>query len=160
MSGRNTGNKKMPEADVWWELQGDLATVSCYAAGEVDSLMLGRANGFSAVKRLLGMIREALFVERTGFSPESLIDPTTAAAMNHALESTDPTLKGNLKTVDQLIQQSHKVARLLERVSKNPNQVKADKPTELKKLRSLCIALSGSALAYEAPIDEGQPQTF
>jgi hypothetical protein len=159
MSARNK-EMNTHEEDVWWELQGDLATVSCYAAGEIDSLILGHQNGFSAVKRLLGMIREALFVERTGFSPESLIDPTTAVAMNHALEGTDPTLKGNLKTVDQLIQQSHKVVKLLDRVSKNPSQVKREKPDQLKKLRSLCIALSGSALAYETPIDEVQPQTF
>ena len=160
MRSRNTKNKEMHEGDVFWELQGDLATVSCYAAGEVDNLILGRANGFSAVKRLMEMIHEALFVQRMGASPESLIDPMTAVAMNRALERSDPALKDSLSTVDQLIEQSEKVAQLLERVSSDPNEVKKKKPKELRRLRSLCVALSDSALAYEDPIDEVQPHTF
>jgi len=160
MRARHTEDKEVHEGDVFWELQGDLATVSCYAAGEVDNLILGRANGFSAVRRLTGMIHEALFVQRTGASPESLIDPTTAVAMNRALERSDPALKDNLNTVDQLIEQSRKVAELLERVSRDPIQVKKKRPEELRKLRSLCIALSSSALAYEDPIDDVQPHTF
>jgi len=160
MRARNTKSKEIHEGDVFWELQGDLATVSCYAAGEVDNLILGRANGFSAVKRLIEMIHEALFVQRMGASPESLIDPTTAVAMNRALERSDPALKDNLSTVDQLIEQSKKVAQLLERVSSDPDQVKRKKPEQLRKLRSLCIALSDNALAYEEPIDEVQPHTF
>lgn len=143
-----------------WELQNDLATVSCYAAGEVDNLILGRPNGFSAVRRLLKMIQQTLIGEETCASPESMIDPTTAVAMNRALECSDPALRDNLKTVDQLRKESARVVGSLERVIQSPSKVRNEDLPELETLRSLCIALSDNALACDEPIDEAQPQTY
>jgi len=144
----------------YWELQSNLATVSCYAAGEVDDLILGQSKGFSALRHLLRMINETLIGETTQASPESLIEPTTAVAMNRALGRSNPALRDNLKTVDQLLVESKRVAGSLREVIDDPHQAKRKNPRELENLRSLCIALSDSALACEEPIDEGLPQTF
>lgn len=143
----------------YWDLQSNLATVSCYAAGEVDDLILGQQKGFSALKHLLRMINEALIGETTQASPESLIEPTTAVAMNRALGRSNPALRDNLRTVDQLLAESKRVAGSLKKVIDDPHQAREDLG-ELEDLRSLCIALSDSALACVEPIDEGQPQTF
>jgi hypothetical protein len=161
MNGRIAARgNSVPTGDALWELQNNLATVACYAAGEVDDLILDRPNGFVAVRRLLRMIKDALFGETFQGSPESLIEPTTAAAMNRALGHSNPALKDNLKTVDQLLAESRRVALSLEGVVKDPNRMKREEPAELERLRALCIALSDSALACAEPIDEGQPQTF
>jgi len=144
------------EANFVWGFHADLATVSCYAAGEVDDLILGRSKRFDALKRLLEMIHNSLVSSEVTASPQSLMDPTTAVAMNHALENSDPTISMN--TVDELLVQSNLVAQLLERVITDPQKVKEGEREKLEDLRSLCLELSRSALACEEPIEDVQSQ--
>lgn len=151
--GRISNNK---ETSFVWSFHDDLATVSCYAAGEVDELILGRANHFDAIKRLLEIIKTSLIAGQVSTSPQSLIDPTTAVAMNRALVSSDPTL--SMETIGELLEKSSHVAELLERVIAEPEKVKETEEEELVRLRSLCLELSNSALACEEPIEDIQPQ--
>jgi len=146
--------------NISWGLQDDLAIVACYAAGEVDNLIMGRPNGFSALKRLLEMIQSSIISSNESTSPQSLIDPTTAVAMNRALEHSYPTLKESLSTVDQLIEQSGVVAELLDRVIKEPQKFQKHQGKDLETLRSLCLSLSNNALACEEPIEEIQQQAL
>jgi len=144
------------EADFVWGFHDDLATVSCYAAGEVDDLILGRSRSFDALKRLLEMLRNSLISSKVSASPESLIDPTTAVAMNRAFENSDPPI--SMSTVEELLTQSNRVAKLLERVITEPQRVREAERDKLENLRSLCLELSNSALACEEPIEDIQSQ--
>jgi len=150
-------NKTNTEDFLPWELENDLATVSCYAAGEVDNLILKHSNGLGALKRLRDMIQSSLIDCGTSDSGHFMVDPTTAVAMNRALLVSGSV--GNLDTVDQLIRESKQVAELLERVAEKAEKGDGD-IGELKKLRSLCLALSKSALAFEEPIDEDKSSEF
>ena len=90
-----------------WGLEDDLATVSCYAAGEVDNIILKRPNGFGAIKRLRHMIQNSLIDCGTSASGHFMVDPTTAVAVNRALAifgSVD-----DLDTVDKLIEESKQI---------------------------------------------------
>lgn len=142
-----------------WELENDLATVSCYAAGEVDNLILKRSNGLRALKRLRQMIQSSLIDCGTSDSGHSMVDPTTAIAMNRALLDLPFGSGGNLDTVDELINESKQVAELLDRVARKAERGDQDLK-ELENLRSLCLALSKSALAFEEPIDEIKSSEF
>lgn len=140
-----------------WGLEEDLATVSCYAAGEVDNLIHKRPNGFGAIKRLRYMIQNSLSNCGTSASGHFMVDPTMAVAMNRALLISGSV--GNLDTVDELIKESKQITKLLDEVTKKAEKGKQNK-SGLEKLRSLCLALSRSALAFEEPIDEAQPREF
>ena len=85
-----------------WGLEDDLATVSCYAAGEVDNLIHKRPNGFSAIKRLRWIIQNSLIDCGTSTSGHSMVDPTTAVAVNRALVISG---SDDLDTVDRLIEE-------------------------------------------------------
>ena len=134
-----------------WGLEDDLATVSCYAAGEVDNLIHKRPNGFGAIKRLRHMIQDSLIDCGTSDSGHFMVDPTTAVAMNRALAISRSV--DDLDTVEKLIEESKQITKLLDRVTKKAEEGEQNKQ-ELEKLRSLCLALSRSALAFEEPIDE------
>ncbi len=134
-----------------WGLEDDLATVSCYAAGEVDNLIHKRPNGFGAIKRLRHMIQDSLIDCGTSASGHFMVDPTTAVAMNRALAISRSV--DDLDTVEKLIEESKQITKLLDRVTKKAEEGEQNKQ-ELEKLRSLCLALSRSALAFEEPIDE------
>ena len=139
-----------------WGLEDDLATVSCYAAGEVDNIIHKRPNGFGAIKRLRHMIQNSL-IDCDKSSGHFMLDPTTAVAVNRALANSRSV--ENLDTVEELIEESKKITELLDSVAEKAETGTLDLD-ELKKLRSLCLALSRSALAFEEPIDEVQPREF
>jgi|SRR3972149_1412408 len=144
-----------------WELQDDLSTVSCYAACEVDNLITGRQNGFKAVKHLVEMIRNSLIFVGQSAQGEYMIDPAAAVAMGQALEHSYPDLKPSIQTLEGLINEAKKVTDLLEQVTKNPKSIiEQGKLEDLRKLRSLCLTLSKSALACEEPIEEREPEVF
>ena len=140
-----------------WGVEDDLATVSCYAAGEVDNLILKRPNGLGAIKRLRQMIQNSLIDCATSASGNSMVDPATAIAMKRTLLVTDSVR--SLNTIDELINESRHVAELLDKVAEKAEEGNQD-VIELEKLRSLCLALSKSALAFEEPIDEIKPREF
>jgi hypothetical protein len=141
-----------------WGLEDDLATVSCYAAGEVDNLILKRPNGLNALKRLRQMIQSSLIDCGTSTSGHFMVDPTTAVAMNKALLLVSGSV-GNLDSVDELIRESTQVAELLNKVAEKAEKGDQD-IEELERLRSLCLALSKSALAFEEPLDEVKSSEF
>lgn len=140
-----------------WGLEDDLATVSCYAAGEVDNIILKRPNGLGAIKRLRHMIQNSLSNCGTSASGHFMVDPTMAVAMNRALLISGSV--GNLDTVDELIKESKQITALLDRVAEKAETGNLDMD-ELKNLRTLCLALSKSALAFEEPIDEVEASEF
>jgi len=143
-----------------WELQNDLSTVSCYAAGEVDNLILERPNGFKAVKRLVEMIQNSLIGVGQSTSAEYMVDPATAVAMGQALKDSYRETGTSIDTLEKLISKATSVTKLLERATQNPNEVRKNNLEELKKLRSLCLALSENALAFEEPIEDTKPEVF
>lgn len=153
-----TGDSGVPaRGTAFWELQGDLATVSCYAATELDNLLLGRPRGLDAVRRLIEIISESIVSVAEPTSPRSLMNPATAVAMNHALLDSDLTRKESLNTVDQLIEASGRVTSMLSQAIENAQEVQEGQRQHLEKLRSLCLALSNRALAFEESVEEPEP---
>ena len=134
-----------------WELQEDLATVACYAAGEVDDTILEREKDFKAVELLIEIINN-LIVRNQSHSRKCIVDPRTAMVIGQALEHSYP--EESIDTVDELIIASRRIVNLLKQLVTNPQKIQKNKKSELKKLRGFCLALSDSALAYEKPIDE------
>lgn len=143
-----------------WELQDDLSTVSCYAAGEVDNLILGRPNGFQAIKHLIDMIRNSLIKVGQSASAEYMVDPATAVAMGQALKDSYQEKGASIDTLEKLIIEATHVTDILEKATQNPDEVRRSNLGELKQLRSLCLALSENALAYEEPIEDTKPEVF
>lgn len=151
-------NHKKDEKFLPWVLGDDLTVVSCYAAGEVDDLILGRPSEFDAVKHLSKTLKDSIVSVPEGTSPEAMIDPTTAVAMNRALEYSDSTSSKPLRTVAELVIESERITNLLDQLIDNSEEVRRNNFSDLEKLRSLCLALSSSALAFEEPIEEKEPE--
>jgi len=103
------------------------------------------------------MIQNSLIDCGTSASGHFMVDPATAVAMKRALLFDDSV--HSLNTVDELISESRHVAELLDRVAEKAEEGNQN-VGELEKLRSLCLALSKSALAFEEPIDEIKPREF
>ena len=139
------------EGYIPWGFENDLATVSCYAATELDNCILNRNDKFYAVNRLVTMIKQSIISFSRSSQPSYAIDPNAALAMNRALEDFDPALKTSLKTIDQLIEKSEEAMKKLEMLMGGTKQFN---PDELKSLRTLCISLSKNAFACEEPLDD------
>ncbi len=150
----------MPNNQSLWEMRGDLATVSCYAATEIDNLLLGRPGKYRAVRRLMEILNDSLISVPDPASPRSLMDPSTAVAMSYALLDADPEMKVPFKTITEVITEAKRVwNRLAAIVKEEPGAVPQEELAELERLRSLCLALSDRALAFDEPLDEPEVES-
>ena len=151
MTERNTeaNHRELPPS-----MCEDLAVVSCFAAREVHEVLEGKGGEFESVRNLVKIIKESIIPNRQGSTPETMVDPSRAIAMNRALEYSELGEKDSMKTVAQLATETERVVGLLDGLVKNPTKVCQDKFPELKKLRALCLALSSSVIACEAPVEE------
>ena len=141
-----------------WVLGDDLAVVSCYAAGEVDDLILGRPSEFDAVKHLSKTLKDLIVFVPEGAFPEAMIDPATAVAVNRALEYCNSTSSKPLRTVTELVTEAKQITSLLDQLIDNSKEVRQNRMPDLEMLRSLCLALSSSALVFEEPIEAKEPE--
>ena len=128
----------------------DLAVVSCFAAHEVLTALEGQGSPFEATRNLVRIIEESIIPVGRESSPDTMVDPSMAVAMNQALESSELGEKNSTKTVAQLVDETRGVVELLGELVKDPAKVRDN----LKKLRALCLALSSSVIACEAPVEE------
>lgn len=134
-------------------MREDLAVVSCFAAHEVLTALEGQGSPFDATKNLVKIIEESIIPVGQDSSPDTMVDPSMAVAMNQALESSELGQKDSTKTVAQLVTETRRVVELLGELVKEPTKVSHDKPN-LKKLRALCLTLSSSVIACEEPVEE------
>jgi hypothetical protein len=114
----------------------------------------GQGGEFEATRNLVKIIKESIIFVGQGSSPETMVDPSTAIAMNRALEFSDLGEKDSMKTVAQLVVEIRLVVELLDELIKDPIKVRKDKLANLKKLRALCLVLSSSVIACEEPVEE------
>ena len=135
-------------------MREDLAVVSCFAAREVHEVLEGQEGEFEAIKILVKIIKESIIFVGQGSSPETMVDPSRAIAMNRALESSELGEKDSMKTVAQLVAETGQVVGLLDELVKDPTKVCQEKPANLKKLRALCLVLSSYVIACEEPVEE------
>lgn len=135
-------------------MREDLAVVSCFAAREVHEVLEGQGGQFEAIGNLVKIIKESIIPVGQDSSPETMVDPSMAVAMNRALESSELGKKNLAKTVVELVTETKQVADLLDDLVKDPAKVCQDKPADLQKLRSLCLVLSSSVIACEEPVEE------
>lgn len=135
-------------------MREDLAVVSCFAAHEVLNALEGQGGLFEATRNLVKIIKESIIPVGQDSSPETMVDPSMAVAMNRALESSELGKKDSMKTVAQLAIETRLVVELLDELIKDPTKVRQDKLANLKKLRALCLVLSSSVIACEEPVEE------
>ena len=151
---------EMVEQDFLCELQGDLATVACYAATELDRLASGKTPTLRSVPRLIDMLQSSVVKVSEPTSPSSLVDPATAAAINGALLDYNPRLKGSLDTLTEVIDETSKMIDELQRVIDEPKEYGRKGNAKLKEMRSFFLALSRRAISCEEPMDESEQEYF
>ena len=123
-----------------WQLESDLASLACQAAIEFDNLILDRPTAFDSASRLVSAIRESLPQNSDPFSPNSLLDPTAVLIVNRAIGDAIPGEP--LTRVDALVRRSARLMQQLTDLIANPQCSRANRLSELKLMRSLCLALS------------------
>lgn len=138
-------------ADVLEKYEGDLASLACRAASEIDDLIIGQTPTFVAVKRLSEILSKL-----TGTSsPSSLVDPTTAVILNRAIGSAN--LQVSKRSVDELLQETKRVTRILDGLAGEPDRFRTERITELKDLLTICLSLSRQASAFRRSPDVLRP---
>jgi hypothetical protein len=142
------------------ELESDLSSLACHAAAELDNLLLGRSAELQAVERLAALLADRIEGVPEPASPNSMLDPTTAAVVKRAIgDSTTPATP--LTTVHQLVQEAARIRKQLDRIIANPKNMKEAERSELESMRSFCLALSERASAEEeSPFDREPSHPF
>lgn len=143
-------NAEINHRELPLSMREDLAVVSCFAAHEVLTTLEGQGSPFEATRNLVKIIEESIIPVSQDSSPDTMVDPSMAVAMNQALESSELGEKDSTKTVAQLVTETKQVVELLGELVKDPTKVRHN----LKKLRALCLALSSSVIACEEPVEE------
>ena len=136
-----------------FDMMNDLATVSCCAASEIDNLLLGRPRGFVAIQRLIQLLQDSFLSVAEPSVPHSLMDPTAAVAMNHALFAASG--EGPLRTIDEVVRESQRVVKAMTQLAdRDPGEVQGCQRAELQGLKTLCLSLSNQVLSFEEPVDQ------
>lgn len=141
-----------------WSLEGDLATVSCYAATDLENLIVANSSRLTAVTKLTEILRTSMPSLAESVAPRSLVDPVTVVAVNRALSDTSPHLQDSINNLQSLVKEAQNIREQLEQVLASPLDFRRGRLDELKKMQSFCLALSRSALSYEPAFDEPQPR--
>jgi hypothetical protein len=137
-------------------LEGDLASLACQAAIELDNLILDRSTTLDSVRRLVATIAESVPESMDVFSPSSLLDPTAVLVLNRAIGDTVP---GKAPTrVDELVRQASRMMQQLSEMIANPGHSRVSRLPELKQMRSLCLAVSKHASAATPSPEERIPE--
>ncbi len=139
-----------------WQLESDLASLACQAAIELDNLVLGRATTFPSVGRLVAAIAESVPEDDDPGSPSSSLDATAALALNRAISEVIP---GSAPThVTDLVRRVAGITQQLSELVSNPGHSRVNRASELKQMRSLCLALSKHASASMPSPEERTPE--
>ena len=133
--------------------ESTLPSLACRAAIELDNLLLGRLSVVKAIPLLAANLREL-----EGGSP-SLLDPRAALIINRAISNVH-MLDHPVATADQLI--THAYEPRASDIHLDPDITKEsimdeNNVEEIKKLRSFCVELSKSAVAFYDFLDEMEP---
>ena len=137
------------EDAVIWELEGDLATVACYAAADLDYLLVTREGQVGAVERLIKMLRSSIPPASECSDPSSLVDPLTVMTINHALSASRESGNKSITTLKHLVDEASGILDTLDEVSRDPQSFVDKKREEMERMRGFCVALSRSALSCE-----------
>ena len=129
--------------------ESTLPSLACRAAIELDNLLLGRLSVVKAIPLLAANLREL-----EGGSP-SLLDPRAALIINRAISNVH-MLDHPVATADQLITHAYEIRKRLENITKE-SIMDENNVEEIKKLRSFCVELSKSAVAFYDFLDEMEP---
>lgn len=137
-------------------LKDNLASLACEAAIEIDNLLLGRKQSLVAVVALIDAISSSVTKVEKPTRPNSLLDPTTAIALNRAIQATYSIQA--LKRLDELVREADRITGRLVKLVETPTQFLKQHPDELRRMKAFCLALSRSASALMHPIQDLQPE--
>ena len=141
-----------------WGLEDDLATVSCYAATELDDLILERSRGVKYVSRLVELLRSSIPKTTEPLTVNGLVDPATIVVFSRALTDTKPALKESMRMLDAFVKEAEEVVRGLAAVCSRADEHVAGQCETLRGMRSFCVALSRHALSCRPPLEEMIPR--
>jgi len=127
--------------------ESDLRSIACRAAIELDNLILRRGNGLHGLGRLVSTIEESFTSIEKPASPDSLLNPTTAVVMNSAIR--DSFAAEPLKSIQELVERAKGIVGQLRRVLDAPDAFRTERPDELTRMRTFCLALSKRASALQ-----------
>lgn len=133
----------------------DLASLACRAAIQIDDLLLERGAELSAVSDLVTQISGAVTKVDKPALPNSLLDPTTAIAVNQAIQAAFSSQA--LQKLDQLVKEADRITQRLIELSRDPAVFRAENAEELGRMRTFCLALSRSFSALTRPPEDFRP---
>ena len=136
------------------DIQNNLPSLACHAAIEIDNLIIGRENNATAVKKLMEKMSGSFEPDSSGV--RSLIDPTTAVAINRALKQSN--YKNGLTSVSEVAAQTDEIKNWVTTITSRISNLSEEDKKNLASLRAFCLALSKSAAAYSCSIEDLQPR--
>lgn len=140
-----------------WELEGDLSSVACHAAIELDNLLLGKATDLKEVQRLIRTIADVIpSVQEPSSIAPMLKNATTVVLIKRALHDSHPGT--SVTKVDELVTHAKQIAESLNQLVINPKAFTEIQSDELHRMRSFCVALSKHALGSERSRYQTKPE--
>jgi hypothetical protein len=139
------------------DLDTDLSTIACYAAGELDERRLGIKNNFRFISLLAERISDLFENVRQEHSAKSLFDPVAVVVMKRTFDSSNLS-KINLVTVNDLVQQTSNIRKQLSKIVENPGNRDCMTGEEYQQLCNFCLVLSDQASLYEQSLDDWNPE--
>lgn len=128
-----------------WE-EGDLSSLACMAAIELDHLVLKKPTDLHATSKLAGRLSDVLGDP----SSSRLQSPTAVLVVKRAIQDSNWSQEP-LVNVEDLVREASKISRELEQVAST------DAPSDLVKVRLFCVVLSKLALASERSQTHARP---
>ncbi len=151
MSSAPTGDS---EDDVWG-LEGDLPSLACQAAIELDHLTRNRNGNLPAVRQLASRL-SADASEEDASSPHV---PVAVGVMRRAIADSGLAYPKPLKKVAEILGYTGEIARRLQTLADSAAQAGGGDVTEAENLRDYCLALSRIAAATEPPLYKKDPHS-
>ena len=117
----------------------DLSTVSCFAAIELDNMILERSMGLLYVTKLVELLRESFESFGTLENSPCLLNPTTTVMIFNTLNKIE---NSSSHTENEIINKTKEIQEKLRLLIDDQNKRQPNFKENLQYLRNFCIELS------------------
>lgn len=143
----------------FWGFEEDLSSLACYAATEIDNLILQQDVKLKATSRLISEISEFGLISRqvkdSSGTVRKRLNPSTAVAFHCAISDTN--IAQAAEKMADLGEQAKQIKERLEFLLNDPKKAVEEDVKKVEELRAFCIALSKRALSCEPSLSDLQP---
>jgi hypothetical protein len=147
----------LPESSTMSSSVSQSAILSCYAATELDRLLLKGDSTLENVNAFISFMETQV----AGHGIEQ--NPETIMALSWAFEDCDLLHPSVDTTIEQLFDEAAKISRYLKDVMQRPNHYLSNDRFQLQSLRDFCLSLSKrfasseASFSFEDPIQTESP---